>query len=109
MLLLHLQFVGKTFESYAPIGPYLVPQSEAFDPNSCSLGCLLNGESVQKSSTKVSVHHLRLCISSGFDCFVVYECMDAPLSFFVAICVGIHLQHQRVCGVDLNVCDIESG
>jgi 2,4-diketo-3-deoxy-L-fuconate hydrolase len=26
-------FISKTLESYAPIGPYLVPASEEFDPN----------------------------------------------------------------------------
>lgn len=47
-------FVGKTFDSFAPIGPYLVSASDEFDPNNCKLGCILNGEEVQSGTTKVS-------------------------------------------------------
>ena len=46
-------FIGKTFESFAPIGPYLVTQDAKFDPNNTKLGCKVNGASVQDSSTKV--------------------------------------------------------
>lgn len=56
-------FIGKTFESYAPIGPYLVPAGADFDPNNCKLGCTLNGASVQDSSTKEFIFNTHACVA----------------------------------------------
>lgn len=42
---------GKTFDTFAPIGPALVTPDELGDPHSLSIGCVLNGETMQNSNT----------------------------------------------------------
>jgi len=42
--------LGKTFDTFAPIGPFLV--SKVSDPNNLNIRCLLNNVEVQKSNTK---------------------------------------------------------
>lgn len=43
--------MGKTFDSYAPIGPAIVTTDEIGDPHNLGIRCFLNGEIVQDSST----------------------------------------------------------
>ncbi|MDL5156175.1 fumarylacetoacetate hydrolase family protein [Actinomycetospora termitidis] len=51
--------LGKSYPGYSPIGPALVSVDElraaGMDPDDLELGCLLNGESVQKSRTGAMV------------------------------------------------------
>jgi len=42
---------GKTFDTFAPLGPRLVTADEIPDPNALRIGTVLNGERVQDSST----------------------------------------------------------
>jgi 2-keto-4-pentenoate hydratase/2-oxohepta-3-ene-1,7-dioic acid hydratase in catechol pathway len=47
-----MQFsLGKSFPKFGPTGPMLVTPDELADPNDLELGCLLNGEQLQKSRT----------------------------------------------------------
>jgi 2-keto-4-pentenoate hydratase/2-oxohepta-3-ene-1,7-dioic acid hydratase in catechol pathway len=43
--------LGKTFDSFAPIGPYLVTKDEIPDPQNLAVGFRLNGQVMQKGST----------------------------------------------------------
>ncbi len=43
--------MGKSFTGFAPIGPALVTPDEFADPDDVGLGCLVNGESMQKGRT----------------------------------------------------------
>jgi 2,4-didehydro-3-deoxy-L-rhamnonate hydrolase len=43
--------LGKSYPGFSPIGPYLVTPDELDDPDDLEIGCLVNGESVQKSRT----------------------------------------------------------
>jgi 2-keto-4-pentenoate hydratase/2-oxohepta-3-ene-1,7-dioic acid hydratase in catechol pathway len=43
--------VGKTFDTFAPIGPAIVTTDELGDPHQLGIRCRLNGESVQDSNT----------------------------------------------------------
>jgi 2-keto-4-pentenoate hydratase/2-oxohepta-3-ene-1,7-dioic acid hydratase in catechol pathway len=43
--------VGKTWETFAPMGPVLVTADEAIDPHNLGIRCVLNGEVMQSSST----------------------------------------------------------
>jgi len=43
--------MGKTFDSYAPIGPAIVTTDELGDPHNLGIRCFLNGDSVQDSNT----------------------------------------------------------
>jgi 2-keto-4-pentenoate hydratase/2-oxohepta-3-ene-1,7-dioic acid hydratase in catechol pathway len=42
---------AKSFDSFCPVGPEVVPASEVGDPQSLRIRCLLNGEPLQDSST----------------------------------------------------------
>jgi 2-keto-4-pentenoate hydratase/2-oxohepta-3-ene-1,7-dioic acid hydratase in catechol pathway len=43
--------LGKSYPGFGPVGPWLVTPDEFDDPNDLALGCLLNGEQMQKSRT----------------------------------------------------------
>jgi len=43
---------GKTFDTFAPLGPRLVTTDEITDPNDLELGTILNGERMQASTTR---------------------------------------------------------
>ena len=44
--------LGKSFPGFGPIGPWLVTPDELSDPDALELGCLVNGEEVQRDSTR---------------------------------------------------------
>jgi len=43
--------MGKTFDTFAPIGPDIVTSDEIEDPHNLPIRCILNGETVQDSNT----------------------------------------------------------
>eukprot|EP00043_Microstomoeca_roanoka_P004663 m.51102 g.51102 ORF g.51102 m.51102 type:complete len:289 (+) comp12593_c0_seq4:148-1014(+) len=43
--------IGKTFDTFAPIGPAIVTLAELGDPHNLGIRCRLNGETVQDSNT----------------------------------------------------------
>ena len=44
--------MGKTFDTFAPMGPYLVTADEIADPHSLDIGLTINGEVLQNSNTR---------------------------------------------------------
>jgi 2-keto-4-pentenoate hydratase/2-oxohepta-3-ene-1,7-dioic acid hydratase in catechol pathway len=42
---------GKSFDTFCPIGPRLVPAEEIADPQALGIRCLVNGEALQDAST----------------------------------------------------------
>ncbi len=44
--------LGKTFDTFAPLGPDIVTPDEVDDPHNLGIRCILNGETVQDSNTK---------------------------------------------------------
>jgi 2,4-didehydro-3-deoxy-L-rhamnonate hydrolase len=48
--------VGKSFRTFAPLGPYLVTPDELPDPDNLALRCWLNGDLRQDASTKEMVY-----------------------------------------------------
>lgn len=46
-----LKAVGKSLDTYCPLGPFLVTVDELATPNDLGIECKLNGEVVQKAST----------------------------------------------------------
>jgi len=42
---------GKSFDTFCPVGPGLVPASEIADPQDLGIRCLVNGEALQDSNT----------------------------------------------------------
>src|SRR5262249_30934426 len=43
---------GKTFDTFAPLGPYLVPAHEVPDPHELGIRLRLNGQTMQDSNTR---------------------------------------------------------
>jgi 2-keto-4-pentenoate hydratase/2-oxohepta-3-ene-1,7-dioic acid hydratase in catechol pathway len=44
--------MGKTFDTFCPMGPWIVTKDEIADPHNLRIGLRLNDETVQDSSTK---------------------------------------------------------
>ncbi len=42
---------GKSFDTFGPVGPRLVPPAEVGDPQTLRIACRVNGETVQEAST----------------------------------------------------------
>ena len=47
-----LKALGKSFDTFCPIGPALVTLDEFYDPRSVEISCCLNGEEVQRGNTR---------------------------------------------------------
>ncbi|MBI3912136.1 MAG: fumarylacetoacetate hydrolase family protein [Armatimonadetes bacterium] len=54
---------GKTFDTFAPMGPALVTADEIPDPNALALSCRVNGETLQNSSTREFVFTVAQVVS----------------------------------------------
>jgi 2-keto-4-pentenoate hydratase/2-oxohepta-3-ene-1,7-dioic acid hydratase in catechol pathway len=46
---------GKSFDTFCPVGPALVPASDVPDPQALAIRCLVNGEALQDSTTSEMV------------------------------------------------------
>ena len=44
--------VGKTFDTFAPLGPWIVTHDEVGNPHELDIECRLNGETMQRSNTR---------------------------------------------------------
>jgi 2-keto-4-pentenoate hydratase/2-oxohepta-3-ene-1,7-dioic acid hydratase in catechol pathway len=44
--------MGKTFDTFAPMGPYLVSADEIEDPHNLNISLTMNGETLQNSNTR---------------------------------------------------------
>lgn len=54
---------GKSFDTFCPIGPWLVSKDEIEDPNALEIECVLNGQSMQKSNTSDMIFNVKQLIS----------------------------------------------
>lgn len=50
--------VGKTWDTFAPMGPVLVTADEDLDPHNLPIRCVLNGETMQNSNTNQFVFNI---------------------------------------------------
>ncbi len=55
--------LGKTFDTFAPLGPFLVTKNEIDDPHQLKVCCRLNGEIMQSSSTSSFIFPIDFLIS----------------------------------------------
>ena len=55
--------LGKGFDNFAPLGPYLVTADEAGDPNNLRVQMRLNGETMQDSNTSQFIFKIDFLIS----------------------------------------------
>jgi 2-keto-4-pentenoate hydratase/2-oxohepta-3-ene-1,7-dioic acid hydratase in catechol pathway len=56
-------FRGKSFDSFGPIGPVLVPRERVPDPDDLAIECRLNGKVVQRARTSDMIFGVRELIS----------------------------------------------
>lgn len=60
--------MGKSLDTFAPLGPYLVTKDEIPDPNNLSIRCVVNGQVMQDSNTRemiFKIPYLIAYLSSG--------------------------------------------
>ena len=50
--------MGKNFDTFAPMGPYLVTADEIEDPHNLSITLTLNGEKLQNSNTSELIYKI---------------------------------------------------
>ena len=55
--------LGKTFDTFAPIGPCIVTRDEIPDPHNLEIRCILNGEIAQDSNTRQLIFRIETLIS----------------------------------------------
>jgi len=55
--------LGKTFDTFCPLGPALVTRGSVSDPHNLNLKCVVNGEVVQNSNTRELVFDIPACIA----------------------------------------------
>lgn len=55
--------LGKTFDTFCPLGPVIVTPSALSDPHNLAIRCKLNGEIVQDSNTNQLVHKTEALIA----------------------------------------------
>jgi 2-keto-4-pentenoate hydratase/2-oxohepta-3-ene-1,7-dioic acid hydratase in catechol pathway len=70
---------GKSFESFGPLGPYMVSTDEVGDPNNLALTCRVNGQTMQQDNTSdmiFDVPYLVFYLSS----FMILEPGDVILT-----------------------------
>jgi 2-keto-4-pentenoate hydratase/2-oxohepta-3-ene-1,7-dioic acid hydratase in catechol pathway len=44
--------MGKSLDTFCPLGPYIVTKDEIADPHNLSIKCIVNGEALQNSNTR---------------------------------------------------------
>ncbi len=56
-------FRGKSFDTFGPIGPVIVPADRIGNPQSLDISCRLNGRTVQSSNTRHMIFPLDVIVS----------------------------------------------
>lgn len=55
---------GKSFDTFCPLGPWIVTKEEIVDPDNLHIGAVLNGKVVQSSNTSQMIFNVREIISN---------------------------------------------
>ncbi|MEN6622217.1 MAG: fumarylacetoacetate hydrolase family protein [Smithella sp.] len=55
---------GKSFDTFCPLGPWIVPKEEIADPDNLKIRTILNGKIVQDSNTSQMIFNIREIISN---------------------------------------------
>ena len=54
---------GKSFDTFAPMGPFLITADEIPDPNNLKIKTIVNGQTVQDSNTSDMIFNIRAIVS----------------------------------------------
>lgn len=55
---------GKSFDTFCPLGPWIVTKEEIDDPNNIGIRCIINGQTVQKSKTSEMIFNVQNIVSN---------------------------------------------
>jgi 2-keto-4-pentenoate hydratase/2-oxohepta-3-ene-1,7-dioic acid hydratase in catechol pathway len=55
---------GKSFDTFCPMGPWIVTKDEIPNPNALSIKCLVNGQVMQSSTTADMIYDVPSLIAS---------------------------------------------
>jgi 2-keto-4-pentenoate hydratase/2-oxohepta-3-ene-1,7-dioic acid hydratase in catechol pathway len=55
---------GKSFDTFCPLGPWIVTKEEIDDPNNIGIRCIINGQTVQESKTSEMIFNVENIISN---------------------------------------------
>ena len=55
---------GKSFDTFCPMGPWIVTKDEIADPDNLSIRSVLNGQIMQNSTTAQMIFHIREIVSN---------------------------------------------
>jgi 2-keto-4-pentenoate hydratase/2-oxohepta-3-ene-1,7-dioic acid hydratase in catechol pathway len=55
---------GKSFDTFCPLGPWIVTKDEIADPNNLGISAILNGKVVQESSTAEMIFNIQQIVSN---------------------------------------------
>lgn len=55
---------GKSFDTFCPIGPWIVTKDEIADPNALGIRCTVNGQAMQDSNTRDMIYDVPALIAS---------------------------------------------
>lgn len=55
---------GKSFDTFCPLGPWIVPKDEIADPDNLNISAVVNGKIVQDSNTAQMIFNIREIISN---------------------------------------------
>jgi len=55
---------GKSFDTFCPLGPWIVTKEEIDDPNNIGIRCIINGQTVQESKTSEMIFNIQNTVSN---------------------------------------------
>jgi 2-keto-4-pentenoate hydratase/2-oxohepta-3-ene-1,7-dioic acid hydratase in catechol pathway len=55
---------GKSFDTFCPLGPWIVTKEEIEDPNNLSIRCIINDQTVQESRTSNMIFNVQQIVSN---------------------------------------------
>ncbi|XP_026480488.1 fumarylacetoacetate hydrolase domain-containing protein 2 [Ctenocephalides felis] len=64
--------LGKSMDTFCPLGPSIIHKSAVKDPNNLKLKCWVNGELKQDGNTKDLIFKIDECISRLSQCFTLF-------------------------------------
>lgn len=63
---------GKGFDSFGPLGPWLVTQDEAGDPQALDIRCEIDGRVMQRGNTRTMIFGVAQLVSYVSQCFTLH-------------------------------------
>lgn len=55
---------GKSFDTFCPLGPWIVTKADIDDPNNLGIRCIINGQTVQESRTSEMIFNVQNIVSN---------------------------------------------